>query len=253
MAENSKIEWTTHTFNPWIGCTKVGPGCDNCYAEHLMDHRLHRAQWGAGYERKRTSPANWRKPLSWNRQAKYHRPRVFCASLADVFDNEVPLEWRADLFRLICQTPNLDWLLLTKRIGNVQAMLDATFLRGLLPVNVWLGVTVVTQAEADRDIPKLIDTNAQIKFLSCEPLLESVDLEIVGADVLELDWVICGGESGAKARPLESAWARSLHYQCQTYGIAFFMKQGSAANWRDFKNFASFPDALRVREFPRCD
>ena len=127
MAENSKIEWTDHTFNPWMGCMKVGPGCDGCYAENLMDHRYGRVRWGAGEPRVRTSTANWRKPVQWNRDASGRdgdRPFVFCASLADVFDNEVDPLWRADLFALIDATPNLVWLLLTKRIGNVMKMVE---------------------------------------------------------------------------------------------------------------------------------
>lgn len=253
MAENSKIEWTDHTFNPWIGCTKVGPGCDNCYAENMMDHRYHRVQWGAGNERSRTTPANWRKPLAWNQIESERRQRVFCASLADVFDNEVPHEWRSDLFRLIDATPNLDWLLLTKRIGNAQDMLDATYLRGSMPVNVWLGATVVTQAEAERDIPKLVDMNAQIKFLSCEPLIESIDLDFVGEDILEIDWIIVGGESGKSARPLAQQWCVSLAAQCRLADIRFFMKQGSQANWPHWKEFERWPDSIQVREFPVGD
>lgn len=124
MAEFSKIEWTDHTFNPWIGCTKVSPACDNCYAEGLMDHRYGRARWGAGEPRVRTAASNWSQPRKWDRQAAKtgERPFVFCASLADVFDNEVDETWRRDLFKLIEGTPNLVWLLLTKRIGNVMKM-----------------------------------------------------------------------------------------------------------------------------------
>ena len=126
MGENSKIEWTDHTFNPWIGCTKVSPACDGCYAENLMDLRYGRVKWGAGEDRKRTAPANWRKPIAWNRAAalKDGPTFVFCASLADVFDNEVDEVWRRDLFNLIEATPNLTWLMLTKRIGNVIKMTD---------------------------------------------------------------------------------------------------------------------------------
>src|ERR1700730_6921319 len=121
VAENSKIEWTDHTFNPWIGCTKVSPACDHCYAEAMMDTRYGRVRWGAGEDRSRTSKANWQQPLKWNRiaQADGARPLVFCASLADVFDNEVDPLWRRELFALIEATPSLIWLLLTKRIGNV--------------------------------------------------------------------------------------------------------------------------------------
>jgi protein gp37 len=118
MAENSKIEWCDHTFNPWIGCQKVSPGCDHCYAEAMMDKRYGRVQWGPHGERKRTSEDNWKKPLAWAKRANGHRPRVFCASLADWLDNRVPLQWRSDLGRLIEATPELDWLLLTKRPEN---------------------------------------------------------------------------------------------------------------------------------------
>src|SRR5690606_14613384 len=110
-----------HTFNPWIGCTKVSPACDGCYAEAMMDKRYGRVKWGAPGQgagtRERTSKGNWSKPKAWDRKAKAAgtRPFVFCSSLADVFDNQVPAEWRRDLFELIRATPNLVWLLLTKR------------------------------------------------------------------------------------------------------------------------------------------
>ena len=182
MAENTKIEWTDHTFNPWIGCTKVSPGCDHCYAENLMDTRMGVASWRPGAERVRTKDANWKMPLRWNAQADAfmaqhgRRQRVFCASLADVFDNAVDPQWRADLFDLIAATPNLDWLLLTKRIGNVGNMLPVPFDFDKHYPNVWIGATIVNQVEADRDIPKLLDVPARVRFLSMEPLLGPVDL-----------------------------------------------------------------------------
>ncbi|WP_143292922.1 DUF5131 family protein, partial [Burkholderia pseudomallei] len=176
MSENSKIEWCDHTFNPWEGCQKVGPGCDHCYAE-ARNARFSggtAVNWGPGAPQRRTSPANWRKPMKWNRDGAFyaihgHRQRVFCASLADVFDNTVDPAWRADLFRLIADTPNLDWLLLTKRIGNVAAMLREIGI-DRLPDNVWIGATIVNQEEADRDIPKLLAVPARVRFLSMEPL-----------------------------------------------------------------------------------
>jgi protein gp37 len=124
MAENTAIEWADHTFNPWTGCTKVSPACDHCYAESWAK-RSGTVRWGPGEPRRRTTDANWRQPLKWNAQAQREgrRFRVFCASLADVFDNEVPVQWRVDLFRLIASTPHLDWLLLTKRIGNALPMM----------------------------------------------------------------------------------------------------------------------------------
>ena len=262
MAENTKIEWTDHTFNPWIGCTKVSPACDHCYAEALMDTRHGRAKWGAGEPRSRTAPSTWRKPLQWHRQAQQffeehgRRQRVFCASLADVFDNEVPVEWRRDLFDLIEATPDLDWLLLTKRVGNVRRMMfDLGYDDVPMPENVWLGATICNQEEANRDIPKLLDIPVNIRFLSMEPLLGPVDLGIIwlrrdgerGTDLSNrlgdyvrplhgnfigsplIHWVIVGGESGAKARPMNPEWVISLRDQCEAPGTAFLFKQ-----WGEF-------------------
>ena len=239
MAENSKIEWCHHTFNPWIGCTKVGPGCDHCYAEAGFDKRLHVVQWGAGQPRKRTAPSTWALPVRWNAQAERLgvRYRVFCASLADVFDNEVPAEWRVDLFDLIDRTPNLDWLLVTKRIGNVRKMIPDRW-SVAMPKNFWLGITVVNQAEADRDIPKLLMTlNVAVRFLSMEPLLGPVDIQYaidlmpwqIGGGDAGLHWVIVGGESGPNARPMHPEWARSLRDQCAAAGAPFLFKQ-----WGEF-------------------
>ena len=244
MAENTKIEWADHTFNPWTGCTKIGPGCDHCYAEGWAK-RSGIVQWGPGAERRRTSEANWKQPMRWNAEAERIgvRYRVFCASLADVFDNEVPVEWRADLFDLIARTPHLDWLLVTKRIGNAKTMMaDALHLNPAalsngqiwpLP-NVWLGITVVNQAEADRDIPKLLQIPAVVRFLSMEPMLGPVDLmKMVGqfTPAYQLDWVIVGGESGPKARPMHPQWARDIRDQCAAAGVPFLFKQ-----WGEFAN-----------------
>lgn len=269
MAENSKIEWCDHTFNPFIGCTKVSPGCDNCYAEQLMDKRMHKVVWGTK-ERVRTSPANWRKPLHWNAvhgnflYQHGRRQRVFCASLADVFDNAVDPQWRTDLFDLIKQTPNLDWLLLTKRIGNVPVMLGEIGVTHL-PWNVWLGSTIVNQEEANRDIPKLLAISARVRFLSMEPLLGPVDLErpMPGPDIDQgggaficqpwmiqsgIDWVIVGGESGHGARPMHQAWARSLRNQCADAGVPFLFKQ-----WGEWAPGNRGPgDDLSERDRTRC-
>lgn len=227
MAENSKIEWTHHTFNPWEGCQKVGPGCDHCYAEARDQRFTGGAHWGPGAPRRRTSPANWRKPLAWDRAAAAagERHRVFCASLADVFDNAVDPAWRDDLWRLIERTPNLDWMLLTKRPGNIANMLPVPFDFERLYPNVWLGCTVVNQAEADRDIPKLLAVPAAVRFLSMEPLLGPVDLGVAGRGDSGLDLVIVGGESGPGARPMHPDWVRSLREQCVAAGVPFFFKQ----------------------------
>lgn len=255
MTANSKIEWTHHTFNPWVGCTKVSPACDHCYAESWAKRAGTPNLWRG--ERRRTTASNWQQPIKWNAAAEKAgiRARVFCASLADVFDNEVPAEWRADLFRLIRSTPHLDWLLLTKRIGNAHAMIVNALSHGHMltsrePMwpwpNVGIGATIATQAEADRDIPKLRAIPIAMRFLSMEPLLEAVRPDLTG-----IHWVIVGGESGAKARALESSWAVEIRRQCLNHGTAFFFKQGSAKNWDRYKDFASFPQQLQVREWPQ--
>lgn len=229
MAENSAIEWCDHTFNSWEGCQKVGPGCDHCYAE-TRNARFGGGvapNWGPGAPRRRTSPANWRKPLRWQADAarflaeQGRRQRVFCASLADVFDNAANPADRADLFALIRRCPDLDWLLLTKRIGNAAAMAEAA---GGWPENVWLGATIVNQAEADRDLDKLraID-GPRFRFLSMEPLLEPVACDPCA--LASLDWIIVGGESGPGARPMHPDWARSLRDQCAIAFVPFLFKQ----------------------------
>ena len=245
MAEKTGISWTDSTFNPWIGCTKVGPGCDNCYAEALMDKRWHKVQWGAGKPRSRTSDANWRTPLFWESQheafALMHgrRRRVFCASLADVFDNEAPPQWRGELWALVKATPHLDWLILTKRIGNVLGMAPAEG----LPPNVWLGATMVNQPEWDRDMRKLLAVDASVRFVSAEPMIGPIR---GGMDLHGLDWVIVGGESGHNARPIQREWIDSLRLECEAAGVAFFFKQwgghtatagGCALNGVEFKKW----------------
>ncbi len=276
MGENTAIGWATHTFNPWTGCTKVSPACTNCYAETMCNRFPHLGEWGPGAERKRTGAANWKKPLAWNRKAERAqstwervetfgrrpaRPRVFCASLADWLDAEVPVEWLADLLNLIVATPHLDWLLLTKRpelwrgrLEETEALHDdlpgclpgdaalvardaalvADWLAGTPPNNVWIGVTVEDQKRADERIPKLLEIPARVRFLSCEPLLSDVDLHapdhpaVKHSGAAAIDWVIAGGESGPKARPSHPDWFRSLRDQCEEAGVPFFFKQWGA-------------------------
>lgn len=246
MAENSKIEWTDHTFNPWIGCTKVSPACDGCYAENLMANRYHRVEWGAGEDRVRTSVHNWRMPLAWDRAAASTgtRPRVFCASLADVFDNEVEEMWRVDLFKLIEATPNLVWLLLTKRIGNVRKMTDPERGNPLLPRNVAIGATIANQEEYDRDRMKLWEVRETreplFTFGSFEPLLGRIILDKYAPDL-----IITGGETDQghhKARETDPANFRQLRDQSHTLGRSFFMKQMTRK--------APIPDDLLIRQWP---
>ncbi|MDO9471929.1 MAG: DUF5131 family protein [Caulobacter sp.] len=190
MADVTSISWTDHTFAPWFGCTKVSPACDGCYAEHLTATRFGKAKWGPHAERVRSAASTWKKPLTWNRAAARDGTSsfVFCSHLSDVFDNQVPPEWRAELFDLIRITPNLTWLLLTKRPQNIVKLFaqslarpaDDPDLRNHWPRNAAVGCTVVTQAEADRDVPILLKSKLQISpafaFVSMEPLLEAVGL-----------------------------------------------------------------------------
>lgn len=296
MAHETGIEWCDSTFNPWIGCTRVSPACDHCYAAGSTPARTLGIEWGAGQPRRRTAPSNWAQPRRWNAQRFAQcadcgwrgewpktdagnrgacpacdqgalveaRRRVFCASLADVFDNEVDPAWRTDLFALIRATPNLDWLLLTKRIGNADRMIAESV--GALPrdersgtgqhnhtpmaewpwPNVWMGATICNQAEAERDIAKLLRVPAAVRFLSIEPMLGPIDFFKAsaawsnmnhpwrGTPILHgIDWIICGGESGAKAkdtRMLHPEWVRVLRDQCARAGVAFLFKQWG--NWR---------------------
>lgn len=241
MAENSKIEWTDHTFNPWIGCQKVSPGCDNCYAEALMDKRYGKVEWGPHGDRKRTSEANWKLPLRWDKQAAVagKRAKVFCASLADWLDNKAPYEWRLDLAMLVEATPNLDWLLLTKRIENWGR--QSPWRGSDMPLNVWLGVTCEDQAHYDRRWPLLREIPARIRFVSYEPAIGPLS-NLREAEGTAPDWLICGGESGPQARHMEPIWARAVHEACAVSGTAFFMKQMTGKK--------PIPDDLMIRQFP---
>lgn len=274
MGKETGIAWTDHTFNPWIGCTKVSAACDRCYAEALMDARWGKVKWGVGEKRIRTSESNWREPLKWNKAAAAAgvRRRVFCASLADVFDTEVDERWRYDLFGLILQTPNLDWLLLTKR-----PQVAAKWWRDAkipMPPNIWLGTTVEDQKMADLRVPILLSIAAKVRFLSVEPMLGPIDLTAIkqtvapgffgdalqwhhrgkvhedeGVAYPSISWVIVGGESGSGARPMPMEWAYEIRNQCIDAGVSFFMKQmGGHPNKRD--RLEDFPAHLRVREFP---
>lgn len=308
VAESSKIQWTDATFNPWRGCTKVSAGCANCYAETMSGRNQKTlGVWGPNGTRVVASESMWREPIKWNRLASEgklpdgtpntdgHRPRVFCASLADVFEDWQgpegdgamtcyktseplsvnqrghiwPIGWpsmsdgddwgvrpytmqdvRMRLFRLIDSTPNLDWLVLTKRPQNIAKMMPQS--RSPLvefcddgPVgirrNLWLGTSVEDQKNADERIPHLLRVPAAVRFLSMEPLIGPVDLSewLYTIEVQHdgdgntqevpckppLDWVIVGGESGSGARPFDLSWARDLKNQCSESGVAFFMKQ----------------------------
>ncbi len=311
MGENSKIEWTDHTFNPWRGCTKVAEGCAHCYADAQAKRNPGTLGiWGQHGTRVVASESGWRMPRKWNDHAEClrtfdcnagdhgdvcpqkNRPRIFCASMADVFEDwngaltdssgqrvafntytmqmkgvgrdldKQPLEgWRwatmddlrRRLFALIDATPNLDWLLLTKRPQNVPNMWPLELIDGTASMhgirkrpNVWLGTSIANQADADKNIPTLLACRdlVPVLFLSAEPLLGPIDFNSMTTDAPNsgfalhdgwgrfdgeppslIDWVIAGGESGHHARPMHPDWARSLRDQCQAAGVAFHFKQ----------------------------
>ena len=229
MAENSKIEWTTHTFNPWWGCTKVSAACDNCYAETLAT-RFDTA-WGKDAARKFFSDKHWSEPLKWQRKAERgsteeeRHPRVFCASMADVFeDNDTLIAERERLWRLIEATPNLIWLLLTKRPHLMTRFAPADWAGGW-PPNIWAMTTVEDQTWADARIPWLMKVPAVVRGLSMEPLFGGVTLP---KDFLALGskaWIITGGESDDGARPADPAWYRTLRDQAVRSDVPFLFKQ----------------------------
>lgn len=229
MAKNSSIEWTHHTFNPWWGCTKVSPACDHCYAE-TWAKRVGQAVWGRDSQRRFFSDKHWSEPLRWNADAASdgERRRVFCASMADVFEVRAELNpWRLRLWDLIEATPMLDWLLLTKRPQNIGKMVPWD---KMWPANVWLGTTVENEKFAKIRLPHLLKHPAKVRFLSCEPLLGPIDLapwikRQPTKGLHGINWIIAGGESGPGARPMHPDWARSLRDQAKRGNAAFHFKQ----------------------------
>lgn len=260
MSGNTEISWCDHTFNPWHGCEKVSPACANCYAEErskgwpgFYDGIKKPLLWGPDSERRFFGPKHWEEPLKWNRQAHKDgvRRRVFCASMADVFEDRDDLvQARADLFLTIEETPHLDWLLLTKRPENIESMLPKwSHLNGRPFPNVWYGTTVENQEQATLRVPLLLQVPAVVRFISYEPALGPLDLtniDVMGhsldalrgkwcagpSDCLvddqsdgSIDWVIAGGESGGRARPSRPEWFTAVRDQCLSVGVAFHFKQ----------------------------
>jgi protein gp37 len=263
--KTTKIEWCDHTWNAWIGCQKVSPGCVNCYAAVNTFTRVQRAKgrelWGPT-ERHHFPGKHWNEPHKWNTEAKKAgvRRRVFCGSMMDVFerpknpDTLASLNFeREKLWLLIDDTPDLDWLLLTKRPENASECLPSDWLESGLPKNIWMGTTVEDQRRCDERVPHLLKIPAAVRFLSCEPLLDSVELrgpwEGCGdcdrcTDGAErqcslgywlnclhpdgIQWVIVGGESGGGARPMQLDWMRQIVLDCANLGVACFAKQFGA-------------------------
>lgn len=281
MAEITNISWTatvlpdgTHipgsTFNPWLGCTKISESCKNCFAERENTHYGWVDQWGPLGTRKRTSETYWKQPLAWNKKAKASgQPwRVFCGSLCDVFEDRPELyDWREDLWRLLEATPYLTWMLLTKRPENIRNMMPYSWFD-----NVWLGTSVEDQKTANQRIPKLLEIPAKVRFLSCEPLLGSIDLTYIQAgttkggdyispvDVLNrplgflpwISWTIIGTESGPNRRPAKIEWIESLVKQGKQAGVATFVKQIEIDD-KVSHDIIKWPLHLQVQEFPNAN
>lgn len=258
MSEKTKIQWCDDTWNPWRGCTKVSPGCAHCYAETLVTTRLG-GEWGKGKPRIRAK--DFDTPLRWNKKPWvgiegkaysegekedhlggdiFHRRLVFSLSLGDWLDDEVPIEWLADMLDVIRRCPNLEFLLLTKRPENWAARVDylcghfnsekstqflAAWLSGNPPSNIWLGVSAEDQKRADERIPLLLHIPAKVRFVSYEPALGPIRFSPAGLGPFGVSWIIVGGESGPQARPFNIEWARSTVAQCKTAGVACFVKQ----------------------------
>ena len=240
MGRQTRIEWTDHTFNPWWGCTKVSKACDNCYAE-TWARRLGYDIWSHAKPRRFLSASYWEQPKKWNANALAHqtRSRVFCASMADVFEWGRELSaWREKLWRVIDDTPYLDWLLLTKRPHLVRRL---TPWGEDWPTNVWLGTTAEDQRMLEKRVPHLIRNPSHIRFLSCEPLLEQIDLR-TPLEAKAVQWVIAGGESGAKARPCDPQWVYRIRDDCLSYDVPFLFKQ-----WGDWAPLAEVRNVVPKR------
>lgn len=230
MAENTKIEWATHTFNPWTGCTRISAACDYCYAE-IWAKRSGLVKWGHKEPRRRTTEANWKKPLKWDAAARDagRIDSVFCASLADWADTEAPDEWRDDLFtNLIAKTPNLEWLLLSKRQNPAFQYLVQ--LPTLLE-NVRVGFTVENEEMARMRIPYLqrLASKGWKTFVSYGPALGPINwglyLDPNGPFANAVQWIVAEGESGHNARPTHPDWIRSCRDACKKVGAPFLWKQ----------------------------
>ena len=239
MAKSTSIEWTDHTFNPWWGCTKISPGCEHCYAE-AWARRVGESVWGHEEPRRFFRDSHWHQPRAWNTEAAAtrQRRRVFCASMADVFEDRRDLDAaRERLWELIADTPHLDWQLLTKRPHTVHRL--APWGENW-PTNVWLGTTAEDQDRANIRVPILLRIPARVRFLSCEPLIGRIDLSALVQHEREIDWVIAGGESGPGARPMDPSWIRSLRDSSRQLRIAFHFKQWG--HWAPTR-----PDSTTVR------
>ncbi len=261
MGETTTIGWTDKTHNEWIGCQKVTEEeCGDCYAwRWAIGQRMD--VWGSLYGSDRHLTTTHDNPRRWNREAQAQRTRfkVFCASLSDVFEPHLQVqEARTRLWTLIEETPFLDWQLLTKRPKFIRSLVPQSWVEQW-PLNVWIGTSVGIQRAAEQRIPYLLDLQAPVTFLSCEPLVEEITLAR-WLQLQTINWVICGGYSGAQQRPMLLSWARKLLAECREYKVAFFMKQLGSVYAREHglqnakgEEMSEFPPDLQIQEFPHVN
>lgn len=240
MGKNSEISWTDHTWNPWQGCEKVSAGCKNCY---MFRDKKRYGQDGSHIHC--SADATFFKPLTWKEPAK-----VFTCSWSDFFIKEAD-PWRDKAWDIIRQTPHLTYQILTKRPENIEGRLPEDWLHF---DNVWLGVTAEDNNLAFERVKSLFYIPCKTRFISVEPMLGPIDLEnvITGINFFfqmegRIDWVICGGESGAGFREMQTYWAEELKDACDLMRIPFFMKQMSGFNPKKIP----IPEHVNVKEFPR--
>lgn len=258
MGSVTGIQWCDKTFSPWWGCTKVSPGCANCYAEN-MNLRFGGQHYKSGIPRAIASNAVWSEPFKWNRSAARIgvRPRVFCASMCDLLDQETPFLWRGLAWEVIKACDALDWLVLTKRHGSLDEV--PTRPDGSAFDHVWLGVSVENRRAVRDRVPALLNTPAALRFLSVEPLIESVASEL-HEYIRYLDWIILGGESGPGARFCSASWFAPIIEECARHRVPVFVKQMGSAWAQEHRAHgvtskkgddpAEWPDSIRVRQWP---
>ena len=244
MAEKTLIAWTDHTFNAWMGCSRVSEGCRNCYAAALTKNRMGLDLWGRGAPRQVTKTP-WKNVLAWQRNAagSGRIDRVFLGSLMDwAEDRDDLIEPRRRMWGLIRECPNLHFQMLTKRPENISKLLPGDWGNGYR--NVWLGCTIEDNRVADR-ARHLIGNPAVVHFVSYEPAIGPLDK----LDLTDIEWVIYGGESGPGYRPENKQWARDMRDRCRSRGVAFFHKQSSA-----YRTEVGIElDGKLIREYPKVE